>query len=84
MSNSINIAPYPLTPGFQQWFSPPACVAAWTGGTILQLGMIRPNSISIRKRILAGSKGGSGRGLILGVFEPDFDVLDAMSRGLEH
>ena len=58
-------------------------MAAWTGGTILQLGMIRPNSISIRKQILAGSKGGSGRGLFLGVFEPDFDVLDAMSRGLE-
>ena len=36
---------------------------AWTGGTILQLGMVRLNSISIRKRILAGSKVGSGRGL---------------------
>ena len=41
----------------------PACLCgAWTGGTILQLGMVRLNSISIRKRILAGSKVGSGRG----------------------
>ena len=38
-------------------------MAAWTGGTILQLGMVRLNSISIRKRILEGSKVGSGRGL---------------------
>ena len=38
-------------------------MAAWTGGTILQLGMVRPNSITIRKRILEGSKVGSGRGL---------------------
>ena len=46
------------------------------GGTILRLGVVRPNSINIRKMILAGSKVGSGRGLILGIFEPDFDVLD--------
>ena len=78
-------------------------MAAWTGGTTLQLGMVRPNSINIRKRILEGAKVGSGRSLFrafssqtltrptcsraekgawhyvwsdLGVFEPDFDVLD--------
>ena len=38
-------------------------MAAWTGGTILQLGMVRLNSISIRKQILEGSKVGSGCGL---------------------
>ena len=38
-------------------------MAAWTGGTILQLGMVRLNSISIRNQILEGSKVGSGRGL---------------------
>ena len=55
-------------------------MAAWPGGTILQLGMVRPNSITIRKRILEGSKVGSGRGLILGVFEPDFDETDLSLR----
>ena len=34
------------------------------------------NSINIGKRILAGSKVGSGRGLFLDIFKPDFDVLD--------
>ena len=48
---------------------------ALTGGTILRLGVIRLNSIDIRKRILEGSKVGSGRGLFLGVFEPDLARL---------
>ena len=46
---------------------------AWTGGTIPRLGVVRPNSINARKQILEGSKVGSGRGLFLGVLEPDFD-----------
>ena len=47
-------------------------MAARTGRTIPRLGVVRLNSINIRKRILEGSKVGSGRGLIWGVFEPDF------------
>ena len=38
-------------------------MAARTGRTIPRLGVVRLNSISIRKRILVGSKVGSGRGL---------------------
>ena len=47
-------------------------MAERTGRTIPRLGVVRLNSINIRKRILEGSKVGSGRGLIWGVFEPDF------------
>ena len=53
---------------------------AWTGGTILRLGVVRLNSIDIRKRILEGSKVGSGRGLFWGVFEPDFDETEMSLR----
>ena len=42
--------------------------------------MVRLNSINIRKRILAGSKVGSGRGLFLGVFEQCFDETDMSIR----
>ena len=38
-------------------------MAARTGRTIPRLGVVRLNSISIRKRILEGSKVGSGLGL---------------------
>ena len=44
-------------------FSPrPACVAARPERTISGRGVVKSNSITIRKRILAGSKVGSGRG----------------------
>ena len=50
------------------------------GRTIPRLGVVRLNSIRIRKRILEGSKVGSGRGLfVLGVFEPDFDETDMLA-----
>ena len=51
---------------------------AWTGGTIPRLGVVRLNSINIRKLILEGSKVGSGRGLVLVVFEPDFAETDML------
>ena len=51
---------------------------AWTGGTIPRLGVVRLNSINIRKRILEGSKVGSGRSLFLVSFEPDFDKTDML------
>ena len=46
--------------------------------------MVRLNSINIRKQILEGSKVGSGHGLFLVVFEPDFDKTDIfVGRGRE-
>ena len=68
---STTSAPYPPTPRFQQYFSPPACVAARTGRTIPRLGVVRLNSISIRR-----VKGRVKSWFVLGVFEPDFDETD--------
>ena len=55
-------------------------MCVWTGGTIPRIGVVRLNSINIRKRILEGSKVGSGRGLFLVVFEPDFDETEKVLR----